>query len=302
MLADSITMPPLQYSVGTRLYAFQPLPTSPQLPATKPEPIPLTIRAEPRAPAIKAEPKSIAIKAEPQPPMIKPEPVEDRVSNRKRSRTQSVLPEIFPKKLKASPENPTIPTIKADFERPLSMSAEAIRDELLDLQREINHLQPQLDKSKRKAMKTTGELTREMNITKQLIDLYQRRKELTEMLPAVSAPVQPIAGPSYQTDFTYGFTQPEQPPVSTVPFASGSNLLASPLKDEPMDTDSEEDNAAPLPTSDMDPSRPLADGDGNGMFVDGTNFGVDFYHHNTAKADEWVCFSTFQSSPVDAFV
>lgn len=290
--------------MGIRLYACQSLLTLLQLPVIKSEPNSLTTSAEHKVPTIKTEPKTIPLKTEPQPPMIKPEPIEDRISNRKRSGTQSYLPEISSKKFKAGPEDPSIPTFKVGLKRPPSISAEAVRDELLDLQREINHLQPHLDKSKRKTGKTTGELTREMNITKQLIDLYHRRKELTEMLPAVSTstPVQPVAGPSYQNDFVYGFTQPEQPPVSTVAFASGSNLLVNPLKDEPMDTDSDEDNAAPPPMSDVDPSRLLADGDDNGMFVDSTNFAVDFYHRNTGKADEWVCFSTFQLSPVDAFV
>ena len=172
------------------------------------------------------------------------------------------------------------------------MSAEAIRAELVDLQRDINHLQPRLDRSRRKSGKTTGGLTREQNITTQLIALYQRKKELTETLPAVSVPVHPVAGPSFQNGPTDWSAQPRQPLTSVQPpftsstVASGSNLLANPLKDEPMDTDSGDD-ATPPPTSDMDPFRSLED-DNNRMPVDGAEFGVDFFHYNTAKADEWV--------------
>jgi hypothetical protein len=137
--------------------------------------------------------------------VIKPEPVEDRIFNRKRSGTLSALQDIPPKKIKAGLENPSIAGVDT---RLLPVSAEAIRSELLDLQGEINHLQPQLDRFRRKSGKTTAQLRKEMNITSQLIVLHQRRKELTEMLPAVSAPVHSIAGPSFQNGYVNGFAQP----------------------------------------------------------------------------------------------
>jgi len=235
----------------------------------------------------------LAIKAEPQPLMIKPEPVEDRISNRKRSGTLGALQEISPKKIKAGPEN--LPIAGTETRRPPPASAEAIRSELLDLQSEVNRLQPQLDRSKRKSGKSTAKLTREMNITKQLIALHQRRKELTEMLPAVSAHVQPVAGPSFQTGYINGYPQPSQsltlvqPPVTSVSVAFDLDHWLNPLKDEPMSTDSDDDDVTHPPTSDMDPLRSLLEDDSR-MLVDGTDFGMDFYHHNTAKADEWVIF------------
>lgn len=187
------------------------------------------------------------------------------------------------------------------------MNAEAIRDELLDLQTEINHLQPQLDRSKRKSGKSTSQLTRELNITSQLIALNQRRKGLTEMLPAVSVSVHPVAGPSFQTSSIDMSAQPRQPlalvqpSVTSLPVASGSNLLANQLKDEPMDTDSDGDDATLPPTSDMDRPHPFDDVH-NPMLVDGTNFGIDFYQHNTAKADEHVYSSASQLSPPNTFI
>ena len=244
----------------------------------------------------------LAIKAEPQSLMIKPEPVEDRISNRKRSGTLGALQEISPKKIKAGPEN--LPMAGAETRRPPPASAEAIRSELLDLQSEVNRLQPQLDRSKRKSGKSTAQLTREMNITRQLIALYQRRKELTEMLPAVSAHVQPVAGPSFQTGYINGSAQPSQsltlvqPPVTSVAFDSDPFDLdhwLNPLKDEPMSTDSDDDDATHPPTSDMDPLRSLLEDDSR-MLVDGTDLGMDFYHYNTAKADEWVYLLIFQIS------
>lgn len=230
------------------------------------------------------------IKAEPQPPMIKPEPVEGRILNRKRSGTLSTLQEIPPKKIKANPESPSIAGV--DAKRPPLMSAEAIRGELLDLQREINHLQPQLDRSRRKSEKATSQLTRELNITNQLIALHQRRKGLTEMLPAVSAPVHPVAGPSFQNGSINGSAHPRQlftlaqTSATSATVASGSNIPTNWVKDESMDTDSDGDDATLPPTSDMDPFRSLADDDNNRMLVDGTNPSVDFYQYNTAKADE----------------
>jgi len=222
---------------------------------------------------------------------IKPEPVEDHISNRKRSGTLSALQETSSKKIKAGPEN--LPIAGAEIRPPPPASAEAVRSELLDLQSEVNRLQPQLDRSKRKSGKSTAQLTREMNITKQLIALHQRRKELTEMLPAVSTHVQPVAGPSFQSGYINGSAQPSQsltlvqPPITSVAVASGSDLFLNRLKDEPMSTDWDDDDATPPPTSDMDPLRSLL-GDDNRMLVDGTDFGMDFYHYNTAKADEWV--------------
>ena len=189
------------------------------------------------------------------------------------------------------------------------MNAEAIRGELLILQTEIDHLQPQLRRSERKSEKTISQLTREWNITKRLNTLHQRRKEFTEMLPAVSAPVHPVAGPS-QSGFIDMSVQPRQPstlvqpPTTSVVVASGSDLLANLLKDEPMNTDSDGDDATPPPTSDIDLFHPfLLEDDKNRMLVDSTNFDVDFYHHNTAKAvDEYVYFPTSQLSPANTFI
>lgn len=129
------------------------------------------------------------------------------------------------------------------------------------------------------------------------------------MLPAVSAPVHPVAGPS-QSGFIDLSVQPRQPPTlvqpptASVAVASGSNLLANLLKDEPMNTDSDGDYATPPPTSDIDLFHPflLEDDDKNRMLIDGTNFDVDFYHHNTAKADEYVSFPTSQLSPANTFI
>lgn len=127
------------------------------------------------------------------------------------------------------------------------------------------------------------------------------------MLPAVSALAHPVAGTSFQngtTDWSAQPTQPftlVQPSVTSVTVASGSNVFVNPLKGEPMDTDSDGDDPTPLPTSDVDPFRYFEDYDKNRMLVDDTNLGIDFYHHNTAKADEWVYSPTFQHSPTNAF-
>lgn len=238
---------------------------------------------------IGAESTPLVVKAEPQPLMFKPEPVEDRVLNRKRSGTLSILQGTVPKKVKAEPENP--PVAEANVKPYPSMSTEAIRGELLDLQTEVNRLQPQLDRSRRKDEKTSSQLTRELNITSQLIALHQRMKELTEMLPAVSAPAHPIPGPSFQNSATYGLIQHRQPlasvhpSVASVTVASGSNHLAGLLSHDPMGFESDGDHVTPPPTSDMD-SFPSLEDDNDRMLVDGTNFGIDFYHHNVAKADE----------------
>lgn len=115
------------------------------------------------------------------------------------------------------------------------------------------------------------------------------------MLPAVSAHVQPVAGPSFQTGYINGYPQPSQsltlvqPPVTSVSVAFDLDHWLNPLKDEPMSTDSDDDDVTHPPTSDMDPLRSLLEDDSR-MLVDGTDFGMDFYHHNTAKADEWVIF------------
>ena len=113
------------------------------------------------------------------------------------------------------------------------------------------------------------------------------------MLPAFSAPVHPVAGPSFQNGFINGpaqssqsFLTSMQPPVTSVAVASGSDLFPNRLKDEPMDTDSDGDDATLPPTSYMDPFRSLVDDNNNRMLIDGTNLGVDFYHYNAAKADE----------------
>lgn len=127
------------------------------------------------------------------------------------------------------------------------------------------------------------------------------------MLPAVSAPFHPVAGPSFQNGSINWSAQPSQsldfvqPPVTSIAVASGSDFLPNWLKDEPMDTDSDGDGATFPPTSDMDLFRSLADDANNQMLIDGTNFGADFYHHNTAKADEWVYFPTFRFLPVNLF-
>ena len=217
--------------------------------------------------------------------MIKPEPVEDRVPNRKRSGTLSILREIAPKRIKPEPENLPLAGVKP----PPSTSTEAIRGELLDLQADVNHLQPQLDRYKRKSEKTTNQLKKEMEITSQLIALHQRRKELTEMLPTAPIPAHPIPGPSYQNGDTDWFNQLMQPPalvhpsIPTATVSPGSDLLARLLKHEPMETESDGGDATPPPVSDMD-SFPFEDQD-NRMLVDGTNFGIE-YHYGVGKADE----------------
>jgi len=218
--------------------------------------------------------------------MIKPEPIEDRVPNRKRSGTLSVFREIAPKKIKAEPENLLLAGI--DVKPP--QSTETIRDELLNLQADLNHLQPQLDRSRRRTEKTTSQLQKEMEITSQLIALHQRRKELTEMLPAVSVPAHPVPGPSFQNIATDGFSQPRLPfpsvHLSVPPFtvSPGSNLLAKLLKDEPMETELDGEDATPPPVSDMD-SFPFEDNDIR-MLVDGNNFALEYPHYGIAKADE----------------
>lgn len=220
--------------------------------------------------------------------MIKHESVGDRVPSRKRSGTLSILREIAPKKIKADPENPSIAGVDV---KPPPMSTEAIRNELTDLQAKINHLQPRLDRARRKSGKTTEQLTKEKNLTSQLITLFQQKKELTEMIPAVSAPAHPIAGPSYLNGFTDGLAQLRQPlalvqpPTASVPVASGSKIPLNSIEDEPMDTDSDGDRATPPPTQVMDPFHSFED-DKNQMLVDGTSLGADFYHYNAAKADE----------------
>jgi len=228
------------------------------------------------------------IKAEPRHLPIKPEPAEDRVPNRKRSGTLSILREIAPKKIKAELENPRLAGVDV---KPLpSTSTEAIRGELLDLQADVNHLQPQLDRYRRKTEKTTSQLKKEMEITKQLIALHRRKKELTDMLPTAPVPAHPIPGPSYQNGGTDWFTQlmhspaPVIPPIPTVAVSPGSkDLLAHLFKHEPMETESDRDDATPPPVSDMD-SFPFEDHDNN-MLVDGTNFGLE-YHYGVGKADE----------------
>jgi hypothetical protein len=287
VLTVSFLMLSLQPSVGTEPHALCPTLTFFQFPVIKAQPKPLTI---------KAEFNPLVIKAEPQPLMIKPEPAEDRPPSRKRSGTVSILREVVPKKIKADPEGLPMPGL--DIEPLHSMSTKTIRDELTDLQAKINHLQPQLDRARRKSEKTTEKLTREKNLTSQLIDLYKRKKELTEMIPAVSAPLHPIAGPSYQNNFDDGFAQPMQPPASmqpyapSVPVASGSNLPFNFFKDELMDTNPDSDNTTPPPTSDLDLFHPFGEGDINQTITagstSGVDLGVDFYHYNAAKADEWV--------------
>jgi len=121
------------------------------------------------------------------------------------------------------------------------------------------------------------------------------------MLPAVSAPAHPIAGPSFQNGATDWFAQPRQPlafvqpSLTSVTVASGSDLLVNPLRDELMDTDSDGDDPTPPPTSDVDPFRSFEDDDKNRMLVDDTNLGVDSHHYNTAKADEWVYSPIFRN-------
>jgi hypothetical protein len=265
------------------------------------------IKAQPKPLTIKAGFNPLVIKAEPQPLMIKPEPAEDRPPSRKRSGTVSILREVVPKKIKADPEGLPMPGL--DIEPLHPMSTKTIRDELTDLQAKINHLQPQLDRARRKSEKTTEKLTRERNLTSQLILLYQRKKELTEMIPAVSAPLHTIAGPSYQNNFDDGFAQPMQPPASmqpyapSVPVASGSNLPFNFFKDEPMDTNPDSDNATPPPTSDLNHFHPFGEGDQNQTIIggptSGVDLGVDFYHYNAAKADEWVRCIALSSLPAN---
>ena len=221
--------------------------------------------------------------------MIKPEPAEDRVPNRKRSGTLSILRGFAAKKIKADPEN--LPLTGLDIEPLPSTSTEAIRGELLDLQANVNHLQPQLDRYRRKSEKTTSQLKKEMEITTQLIALHQRKKELTDMLPTAPVPIpaHPIPGPSYQNDDTDWFTQLMQhpasvhPPVPTVTASPESDLLAHLFKHEPMETELDRDDATPPPVSDMD-SFPFEYHE-NKMLVDGTNFGLE-YHYGVGKADE----------------
>jgi hypothetical protein len=272
-------MLPLQPLAGTGLYAPFIDWAAPPTPVIIP---PLKIKAAPR--------RNLVVKTEPRPLMIKSEPVEDRVQSRKRSGTVSVLRDIAPKKIKADPENP--PMAEVDV-RPLpSMNTETVRGELTDLQAKINHLQPQLERARRKSGKTTEQLTREKKLTSQLIAHYERKKELMEMIPAVSAPAHPFAGPSFQNSFVGGFAQPMQPlafvqpHAPSVPVASGSTLSLNPFKDEPMDADSDGDDVALPPTSDMDYLHPFED-EKDPMLVDGTDLSMDPYHFNIAKADEW---------------
>ena len=221
--------------------------------------------------------------------------------NRKRSGTLSTVREIAPKKIKAEPEKSSIAEVHVQSS---PTSTEAIRNELTDLQAEIIHLQPQLDRARRKNGKTTEQLTRERNLTSKLIALYQRKKELTEMIPALSTPTHSVAGPSYRNSFVDGPIQPKQPPAlvrpstASVSLASGSNLPSGSIKDEATDTDSDSSDTTPPSTSDMNPFQSFED-DKNQILVDGTNLGVDFYHYNAAKADEWVRFLTSQFSPSD---
>ena len=232
--------------------------------------------------------------------MVKPEPVEDPILSRKRSGTLSVFREVVPKKVKAEPEN--LPIAKANTKSPPSMTTEAIRGELTDLQAKVNHLKPQLERARRKTDKSTGQLTREKNLTGQLIDLYRRIKELTKMIPDVSAPVHPIPGPSFQNGFVQSRSPPAlvQPSVTSAPVASGSglNFPPNPFKDEPMDTDSDSDNATPPPW-DMDHFHSLGEDDKGQMLADATNLGADFYNYTTAKADEWAHFLAFQFPPTN---
>lgn len=171
---------------------------------------------------------------------------------------------------------------------PVSMSTEAMRDELLDLQARINHLQPQLDRVRRKSSKTTEKLTRERNLTSKLIALYQRKKALTEMIPTVSTPIHSTAGPPYQNGYADGFIQHRhplslvQPPIAAATISSGSNVRLDSFKDEPMDTDSDNDDAVPPPIPNMN-----FFGDDNHVLAENDNVNTDFYQHNTAKADEW---------------
>lgn len=275
----------LQPSVGTGLYALRPVLTVPQFPVIKAEPKPLTFKAGYNPPMIKAEP---------QPLMIRPEPAEDRGLSRKRSGTVSILREVTPKKIKVDPESPPIAGVNVNPPHPTDTSS--IRDDLNYLQAQINHLQPKLDRARRKSEKTTEKLTREKNLTSQLITLYQRKKELTEMIPAISGPVHPIAGPSHQSSFDDLFAQLRQPPtlmqpsVTFAPVASGSNPPLDFFKDEPMDTHSDGDDATAPPTSDADYLRSFGEDDKNQMIIGGANsgldLGADFYHYNAAKADE----------------
>ena len=232
--------------------------------------------------------------------MIKPEPVEDPFPSRKRSGTFSIHREVTPKKIKADPELPL--TARLDVKPPPLMGTETMLDELANLEARINRLQPQLDQSRGNSGKTTEQLTRERDITGQLITLYQRKKELAEMIPAVFAPTYRFDGPSYQNGFVGTLAQPRQPiapvqpPVAAVPVPSGSSLPLSFFKDEPIDPDSDSDDPTPPHTSDMDHFHPFGEDDKNRAIMDGTSFGadlgaglgVDFYHYNTAKSEEWV--------------
>jgi hypothetical protein len=235
---------------------------------------------------------------EPQLLMIKHESIEDRVPSRKRSGTISVPQEVARKRVKADPENSLTAELDA---KPPSMSTEAMRNELTDLQAMINHLQPRLDRAKRKNGKSIEQLTKERSLTSQLIELYRRKKELTEMIPAISTHAHSIAGPSYRNGFTDAFAQPRQPvvlgPNASALVASGSNLPSGSTKDEPINSDSDDDVANPLPVSDMDHSHSFED-DNNQMLVDDINLGADFCQYNTAKADEWVHFLTPASLPL----
>lgn len=229
------------------------------------------------------------------------EPVEERIPSRKRSGTVSTLREVAQKKIKADPENPSMAGVDV---KPPPMSTETMRNELTDLQAKINHLQPQLDRARRKNWKSIEQLTREKSLTGQLIALNRRKKELTEMIPAIAIPAHPIPGPSYRNGFVDGFVQPSQPPpmgqpfITSAPVASGSNLPSNTTRDEPMDTDSGDDDANPPLTLDVDQFYSFED-DKNQMLVDGTNLGLEFYQYNTAKADEWVQFLAFYFPPPD---
>jgi len=133
------------------------------------------------------------------------------------------------------------------------------------------------------------------------------------MIPAVLAPAYPFDGPSCQNGFVSTLAQPRQPiapvqpPVAAVPVPSGSNLPLNFFKDEPMDADSDSDDPTPPHTSDMDPFHFFGEDNKNPVITDGTNFGadlgaglgVDFYHYNTAKSEEWVHFLTRGPSPAN---
>ena len=232
--------------------------------------------------------------------MIKPEPVEGSFPSRKRSGTLSIHREVVPKKIKADPELPL--TARFDVKPPPLMGTETMLDELANLETKINHLQPQLEQSRRSSEKTTEQLTREREITSQLITLYRQKKELAEMIPAVFAPTYPFDGPSYQNGFVSTLAQPSQPiapaqpPIAAVPVPSGSNLPLNFFKDEPMDAGSDSDDPTLPPASDTDHFYSFGEDDKNQTVTDGTGpgagLGVDLYHYNTAKSDEWVHFLT----------